>query len=126
MSAVDTQAKTAETSATVRRSNASASMPPYSPARIIGTSETTPTRETMNVDRVISYTSSPTVTLVIIVPMPAIELPSQSRAKAGERRSGVRSANRERRGFAGASGVTVEPFCGLEGSCGALPRSLVD
>ncbi len=42
----------ADAIATTRRSNASASIPPYSPARIVGTSATTPISATSNVDRV--------------------------------------------------------------------------
>jgi hypothetical protein len=80
------------------RSNASASIPPHSPAMIIGTRAMPPTSDTAKVDRVMSYTWSPTATMVSCPPMPAMAVPIQSLANAGERRRGVMSARRRRRG----------------------------
>ena len=48
------QPTTELTISTLRRSNASASMPPQSPAMIIGTSANPPTSDTANVERVMS------------------------------------------------------------------------
>ena len=50
--------------ATRRRSKASASIPPYSPARIIGTSPATAIIATAKVDSVSSYICSMTATIV--------------------------------------------------------------
>lgn len=63
-SAVEANVTVAAISATRRRSNASASMPPYRPARIIGRRPATAIIETANVLSVSSNTCSITVTMV--------------------------------------------------------------
>lgn len=90
-SAVETNVIVAAISATRRRSNASASIPPYSPARIIGTSPATAIIDTAKVLPVSTNTCSITVTIVSCPPIPARVEPIHIRAKAGLVFSGVRS-----------------------------------
>lgn len=89
--AVDTNVTEAASNATVRRSNASASMPPYSPASTIGTSPATAIIDTANVLWVSSNTCSITATTVSWPPMPESVDPIHRRANAGEVVSGRRS-----------------------------------
>ncbi len=63
-SAVEANVMVAAIRATLRRSNASASIPPYRPARIIGMSPATAIMDTANVLPVSTNTCSITVTIV--------------------------------------------------------------
>src|SRR5215469_9771130 len=75
-----------------RRSNRSASTPPYSPKMISGTSSTAPSRPTANADPVSCLAWTSRATSVASVPRMVTVRLAKSRRKSREVRSGVRSA----------------------------------
>ena len=64
---------------TRRRSWASTMDPPYKPIAISGTTVNSPTRPTLKVDPVMSYTCRPTATVVRLAPMPDRNVPTHIR-----------------------------------------------
>ena len=82
-SAVEANVTVAAMRATRRRSKASASIPPYSPATIIGSSPATAIIATAKVDPVSSYICSMTATIVSWPPSPASVEPIHIRVNAG-------------------------------------------
>ena len=103
---VDAKVTDAAMSATRRRSNASASMPPYSPATIMGSRPATAIIATANVDPVRSNMCSMTATTVSCPPRPARVEPTHMRVKAELSRNGRRSMNESlrRRAIIGCGG----------------------
>src|SRR5271170_4583316 len=81
------------TSTSLRRSTASAMVPPSSPIATVGITSATPMAPTASGDRVMSYTCSGTANMVSAPPTADSVVPAHNRRKAGDSRSGLTSAS---------------------------------
>lgn len=90
-SRVEQKVTEAARSATVRRSKASASIPPYRPAITMGASPATAIIDTAKVEPVSANMCSMTAAMVSCPPSPLSVDPIHMRANAGEARNGDRS-----------------------------------